>query len=60
MSSQAMLSSFKAAVDEIASAGAPVLGQVYDVGGWEIIFSQQPGGRLPVIKHAKPTQITGK
>ncbi|KAB2793096.1 hemagglutinin [Brucella anthropi] len=58
--SQQMLRSFNAAVDEIAKNGPPALNKPYNVGGWEIVFRQSSRDRLPVIVHAKPTQITGR
>jgi len=48
-----MLSSFSSAVDQVASTGSIKFGQMYKVDGWEIMFSQQAGDVLPVIKHAR-------
>ncbi|SIR15803.1 Possible hemagglutinin, partial [Rhizobium sp. RU33A] len=57
ITSQEMLRSFQSAVSDIAKAGPPKLGQPYNVGGWEIVFRQNPTDRLPVIVHAFPTQV---
>ncbi|TRA98929.1 filamentous hemagglutinin [Rhizobium rhizogenes] len=49
---QQLLTSFSATVDQIASTGSIQFGKVYNMNGWEIIFSQRAGDSLPVIKHA--------
>ncbi|MDR5011738.1 hemagglutinin repeat-containing protein [Agrobacterium fabacearum] len=48
---QTLLRSFSDAVKEISSASIE-FGKVYNVNGWEIIFSKRPGDVFPVIKHA--------
>ncbi|NEH54834.1 filamentous hemagglutinin N-terminal domain-containing protein [Rhizobium leguminosarum] len=49
---QVLLQSFSAAVKEISSAGSVEYGKLYNLNGWEIIFSKRPTDLLPVIKHA--------
>lgn len=52
MQSQAMLKSFKAAVDDVVAGGVQY-GKMHKTGGWELIFSAGRGAdKLPVIKHA--------
>ncbi|MFK0209272.1 hemagglutinin repeat-containing protein [Agrobacterium sp. NPDC090283] len=48
---QTLLRSFSEAVKEISSASIE-FGKVYNVNGWEIIFSKRSGDIFPVIKHA--------
>jgi filamentous hemagglutinin len=49
---QQLLNSFSGAVENIVSSGNIQFGKVYNVDGWEVIFSQRAGDALPVIKHA--------
>lgn len=52
MSEQAMLTSFRAAVEQAQKQGIKY-NKMINVGGWELVFSPaREAGQLPVIKHA--------
>ncbi|WP_259779844.1 hypothetical protein [Aestuariispira ectoiniformans] len=52
LNDQTLLRSFSSVVDRIASNGSIQFGKMYNIDGWEIIFSQRDGDLLPVVKHA--------
>ncbi|WP_210421862.1 hypothetical protein, partial [Rhizobium anhuiense] len=49
---QILLSRFSDAAKQISSAGSIEYNKVYNMNGWELIFSERPTDLLPVIKHA--------
>jgi hypothetical protein len=52
LASQAMLTSFQAAVTDVVNSGSLKMGELIKVGDWELKFAQSARDEFPVIIHA--------